>query len=421
MLKWMLIPGAMLWAVVVFWATLSFTFPSDHLADWMAFEVTEAADGAYELELGEVHPWWVGLSADSVSLWGEEPDDPEALDMALIEADNVSARVGLFSLLTRAPYIEAQITLGDAFIDASVQTTISEGEVAVNAVDLKATELDLMRLLSVAGGESAVVVASGTLDASLSLELDEGMESASGKAKISGDDMMLASLSVPMYGITDLELNVPIDMLDLKLKAKDGQMEVTKGHVRSGLADVEISGDIALSERVERSRLRLKMEVILNDWADTPLAPFRGLVEGAMASAKWDDGRYHYEVTGTLERYHFLPERQSRSRSSPSRSITRSPSGSTRAPAPTTSAERGALRDRLRAASAAAREASTAERPAVDDVITIGGPGREEDYPDDEEYDDEEFDDEEFGDEDLEREFEEMFEEGNLEDLLEEY
>ena len=422
MTKIMWVPASFVWFILVFWVTFRVTFPSEHVSQWLVAQADQATEGAYELEMGSVSPWWVGLSAENVSLWGEEPEDPEALDMPVLQADSVYARVGLFSVLARAPYIETYATMGEATIEGSVNTTIAEGQFSIQDVDYKLSDLDLMKVLAMAGTDGGVI-ATGRLNGSLELDMSKGVENAKGKAKVSGEGMNLVSLSLPTYGITDLELDVPIDALDIKLKVSDGLMEVSKGEIQSGLADIQISGDIQLNERLERSRVRLKVEMLLNDWTDTPLAPFRGLVEGAISSAKWADGRYHYDLSGTVERYHFLPDRESRSRSAPSRSTTARGSPLSRTPAPTNDADRSAaLRDRLRSAAAARGEdPEAAERPTRtdDSVITVGGPDDEELY-DDEELDDEGFDDE-LSDEELEREFEEMFEEGNLEDLLEEY
>ncbi len=415
---------AVIWFAMVFVVSLQLTFPSELAAQRASWEVKERTAGAWSAELASVSPWWVGGSAqDVVFRLGSEPGEDGTPPPAILRADALSARVGLVSLLQRAPRLHAELDRGEGHLEAEVGTALDEGNVVVESVQLDATNLPIEDLLAAlaALGTDLDVGLTGSLDVEADVETTDGIRGAEGKVKINGSDIELGSISAPSYGIVDLQLGVPVDDLQVKLKAREGTIEVSKGKLVSALAEVDVTGEITLSDRMEYSRLKLKVVVDLLDWEGTELSAFRTIAESGMKSAKWADGRYHYSISGTFARWDFRAERE---RETPSRTAsiprTTTPSAVPRTPSEGTVGSpvmrpSKTLRDRV-------RDVDEDDKPSTPDVLQIGG--RPE--PDDEaDIDYEEGDDElELDQEDLERvldklsdeELEALFEEGALDE-----
>jgi hypothetical protein len=60
--------------------------------------------------------------------------------------------------------------------------------------------------------------------------------------------------------------------------------------------------------------VKLGLVVGLGDWAGTPVEAYRSTVESLIASARWADGKYHYEVDATLSRLSLSDLRPERER-----------------------------------------------------------------------------------------------------------
>jgi type II secretion system protein N len=405
-----LVVTSILWFVIVFFVVFQMTFPSASIGRRVSHEIGVATNGAYAVDMRGIAPWWFGASATDLQLRTGAAPLPSADPVPpLVTFDQIGGRVGLFSLIQRTPHIVAALDMGGAHVDAVVDGSIEEDAFAVRGLDISADDVpvvDLLPLLSSATG--ADLGASGGLDLTVELTTEDTLRTSVGKVKLNGKNLILNTLSLPAMGLVDLELDVPIETFEFKLKADGGVAEVSKGNIECSLANIEVGGDITLNDALERSRLRLDVVIELNDWAGSPLDGFRSLVEGFMTSAKWGDGTYHYSVSGTFESLSYRPERET-TRSVPT--IRKPPvgTGTTRPPA----LSRDGVDPRR---PSVVRDRPSIERPTKPsaDVVRIGN----DDEDDEQDYEEEE-DEQALLDEISDEEFERLLEEAALEELLE--
>ena len=62
--------AGLFWAALLFMLTFWLTFPGDAVSERVEYQVGQATRGNYALDLGDVGPWWLGLSTDSVIVYG---------------------------------------------------------------------------------------------------------------------------------------------------------------------------------------------------------------------------------------------------------------------------------------------------------------------------------------------------------------
>jgi type II secretion system protein N len=411
--------ACLVWFGVVFLTTVLLGFPSEAVTQRLAVEVFEATDGEYRLEIDGVRPWWVGVAATNVKLFQQPKsvrDGAPAPAELMFFAEGTKVRAGLMSLLRSTPKVSGNVTLGDGEIWFDVETAVNRRgtQMGVSEVRLEAEELPVSDLAPLLG---MVVEAEGSVDFEVKVEAPEGMRTADGRAKLSGTDIVLRNMELPGMEGMNFDLEIPLEDLEIEVDIKEGAAKITKGRVRSSLASLEIDGDITLREEVARSTMRL--QIVVSNLGDEVK-----MFESMLGDAKWADGKYHYQCSGSLQRPRCSADRE-RSRSSrstrttPSSRLTRDvavrPEGSTARPsAPTEAdADRDKRREEIRERLRKRRE----EREASSSVRRV--PSDEE-----EEYEREELEDEEEEYEDEEEELENIFGEeadwGDLEELFEE-
>jgi hypothetical protein len=147
------------------------------------------------------------------------------------------------------------------------------------------------------------VQASGNLDVHFDVDAPGGLKRAGGSLTVDGHDIVIDKVSVASQNIKDMALGAVIDELRIDAKGKDGRFDLGTTSIRGPMFTVRGQGDIQMNDDLPRSRLDVKLDVELGDWNNTPLASFRTIAEGALSSSKGADGRYHYELGGTLERW----------------------------------------------------------------------------------------------------------------------
>jgi type II secretion system protein N len=373
-----LIVGGAIWSAFVFVSVFYLAFPSEAVGNRISYEVRERTGGEYELELGSVYPWWVGVSASKVVASKVEPSGEL---MPFFLADAVGVRVGLFSLLSSTRNFTAYIGMGDANVDVQAGVAIEEGKASLRNLKADAAELEIGELLALAGagGGAADVELGGTLDIEIDLDMRNGMEKADGDVSLSGSGLQLVSVAYPA-GSDAMMLDAPVDEFDLRLRGDEGVFEITRGILDSTIAVIELEGEARLGDRLDRSRIEMKAELELGDWSGTEIESLRGIAESALGRAKWSDDKYHYTANTTLGRFDFgdfRADREPTSRRSTYTPPTERAPTPTRTPTATTTAR----------PPIPLRPTPTPREPELDDEML------------DDEFDDEEFEDEEFEDE----------------------
>jgi type II secretion system protein N len=407
--------GVIVWTFAVFVGTFWLTFPSETLAERIEYEVPRVLGDRYVAEVGSVSPWWAGVSVSDVKLYElpapERPSRRSRADEGEDEADgggaappqlvamlgNARVRASLWSLFRRAPYVSGAVRLTEGEIEYAVGTAADEqgdiglADLVITADDLPLSDLMLLLPLSASG--------SGVLDIDVDLHAgDGGMRDASGRVSLSGSDLTLSEVELPMVG--PLGMDFPIRSLALSADIADGRATIGKGAVDSELFQVGLSGEMTLREPLDRSAIDVTLT--LSQLAES-LAGYGTF----LGSAETSTGTYQYNCRGVISRLneYSCTAGGTRDRSSAAGRVTR-PAGARAVPTPSRDAEgdeeRQRRREELRARLQQRREErESQQRPSRPDAM----------MDDEEPLDDEEFlpedEDEELLEDELPEEWEE--------------
>jgi len=304
----------LIWFCLVFLGTFWMTFPTDAFISRGQAVVSDLTGGTMTFTASSVSPWWSGLKVNDLKLYSIDPDGEEP-QQTLIEADVLRVKVGILETISGNPPFSGRLDLAGGQLDYEGQLTgMWDGQPTLENISITGDEVPVKTLSTVLSpliGD--VLVGSGALAVQVRLDIQEGIGKANGKLSLKGDDLSL-TLNLPDFlsgGDEVYELGpISVDTLDLQLDAKDGKAKVSKGRLRSDYIKAQVDGDIVLNDDLSRTRLRLKL--IFED-----LGEDLALVQGFMSKAKWDDEKYHYNVSCAVNRLTarcFRPDRQRRSR-----------------------------------------------------------------------------------------------------------
>ncbi len=402
--------GALVWFGVVFVAVLYVTFPSDAASERARYEVQTQSQGDYELELSGIRPAFVGLTAQEPTLLSV-PRSGQA--RAMMSLDGLTLRAGLFDAIRLGlggeGAVHAVLSRGGGDIDASVEVSRDGNEVAVRGVEI-AGAVPLSALPPM-GGIS--LLGEGELDLESELSWAGGLGKADGFLKIEGRDLTLVGLASEDGSAEQLlegfeGLPAAVSRLVIDMDVVSGKATVRKGRIDSDLVNVEIGGDVTLSDDIGRSRVRLSLVVELGPSLDGWIGA--DLVKQTQKAALWKDGKYHYTLSGVLSRLG-APRAERERTASRARTPTASPAATPSKPVarstPVTSSARDRdanppAADQARGRLAAAREKAARAMEEEDDEEMDLEDELDELIPEDEELFDEEeelLDDEELLDE----------------------
>jgi type II secretion system protein N len=280
------------WCLLVFVATLWATFPSEELGLRLRAEVPARLGRQTTADVGEVSPWWVGLTAHDLKLYQSGAGGAELLAVF----DSASIAVSPFrSLVRRTPYFSGQLTMLDGELGFQVGTAqmgkkgntwgISDLVAWSDGVPIG----DLLRVTD---------RVPGTLVGNVSLDVDvrggsEGLSAADGHVTIEGSGLTLSDVEVP--GVGPLGMEIPIDKVSIAAKVEKGQATIDHAIVTSSLFTLEIKGTVGLRDPFERSNV--DVEVVLSGLGSEFQA-----YEGFLSAAKGTDGNYHFFCRGIASR-----------------------------------------------------------------------------------------------------------------------
>jgi type II secretion system protein N len=272
--------------------------------------------------------------------------------------DELRARVSPWGFFRGTTQLTVEADVEGATVSTTIHAVPDEGELRLRRVVGETSDFPLETLagLFAKEGQGPLFEGAGGFDGSWELKVHDGMKNASGEFSLVGEALRVSRLTAPDLGFPDLELDLQVSEFDLQLKGEDGVFSFERGAIRTSLAQIDISGDVTLDERLERSRVKLSVELELGDLEGTPFAPFKAMLEIRLGT-RCEDGRYHYTVNTSLNRLGLSDMRPEPCRGSGSTSRT-----STRpTPAPAAGAVPGAL-----PAAPLPTETPSPERPARD-------------------------------------------------------
>jgi type II secretion system protein N len=350
------------WFVLVFLVTFWLTFPSSAFVTRGQYHLGQITNNTYTFKATSLSPWWTGVKANDfvlVSLGSEE----EKVQEELLQADVVRVGFNLPGLLFDDTTISGNVELGEAVVEYEVPLSgMFAGTPQIGELELRSDGMPLSSIAALAktaGGDS--FSGEGELDLWVKLDLSQGLGKADGRVTIEGQKLTL-NLRIPdpiAGGDEVFELGpVAVDDLDINLNADNGTLKVSKGRLLSDYIHLDLDGEISLEDQWDRTRLRLK--VVLSELGPE-ITPFAGF----MSQAKWDDDKYHYNLSCRVSRLSsrcFRPERKRRNRNS---SRKRTPSDAS----PGNLDEMKEQRERRRREQTERRKSSNsrARRPGMDD------------------------------------------------------
>jgi type II secretion system protein N len=276
------------WFVLAFWVVYRLTFPSQAIADRLSWEVQERSD--FALSLDSSHPWWLGIGGTGATLASV---DARGNATPLLSADAVRARVGLLGLLTGSARVSGDVTMGEGGVDFYVDASQGERGVDINEIEVKAEQFPIGAIPPM-GGFS--LVGRGGFDVDVELDAKEGMNKAEGHIRLGGKDVIIETIPEAEVLLKTFDiLPVVIDDLDIDLEFIGGKGQFEAGRLVTTLGTLDLSGDVTLAKRIERSKCAVNLEITLTD--AVPPA-----VKSMLGSAKQPNDHYKYEIRGICSR-----------------------------------------------------------------------------------------------------------------------
>lgn len=298
------------WFALVFLISLRLTFPADALAQWARYRIQDGSGGAQILQVGELRPWWFGLAGTDVALYSRPKGHAHESEAPLLvfAADALRARVGLLGLVRLVTggntTIQGAATVAGGDLDFSATIARTAEETAFRALRITGDGFPLNAVPAIAGGK---LEGTGGLNLDIDLDAADGLAKSNGHATISAKDLVVEKIAAPGTLMEDLELGpIRVSEVDLAFDVTSGKAKVSRGSIVSDLLKMDIEGDIVLADDPLQSRVRLKLILSLGEGMQ--------LFEAFLKGSEWEDGRYHYGLSGTLANPRFRAERERRSR-----------------------------------------------------------------------------------------------------------
>lgn len=282
--------AGLVWAFFAFMITLWVTFPGSAVARRVEYQVGQQSRGNYALSLGDVGPWWLGLSTASVKLYGR-PGPGEDANQLVMYATDARMSAGLVSLITRQPRVQGSFVLGEeGRLDYIVGTALDEKgtQLRVTELDLGSDAFPLAELVLLIPG--AQMDGKGTLQIDVELDAPDGLSKANGKIVIQGRELTLVN---PVIAEFPIGRDVVFSQLELELEVSDGRGKIVRGRMASDVATIDLTGDVILADEPGRSRLDARAELTLD--------PSMKMMESMLSSAA-RDGKFMYRCSGPLNR-----------------------------------------------------------------------------------------------------------------------
>ena len=285
--------GGLATFVLVFLLALYAHFPGQAAKDRLAWQVQEASGGKWLVQAADARIWrGAGLVLDDVILFKQETGRRRTTDgeakpvVPILRAEELAVRARLFPLLSGERSAAFAAELYGGHLDGVVGLSDTRRRLRLDGADIDLSRIPLE-------GEDWSIDATGALSVvgDLSLGVEE-IKDSEGELRIELTDLVFQQATV--MGMT-LEPTAFTESV-LAFQVKEGKAEVTQGRFTSEPVDITVKGEIVLNKALERSRLKLELEVRFSEQFDklARMAP-------DLKSARDEDGVYHFKVSGTLD------------------------------------------------------------------------------------------------------------------------
>jgi type II secretion system protein N len=298
---------AAVWGLVIFVVALHVHFPGDAALERAQWEVQQATDGGWAIDAGEANLWRLtGVTADDVVVYkvdqpkrkrrkADDEDADTANAVPFLRAERARARLALLPLLKG----EQQLAFDADVYGGSVVGRVGQGS-STRSLVLAAEDLDLSRVPL--EGEDWMVDATGRLKVDADLTLDaEDVEASAGTLKLSIDDFGIQSARAMGLDLTPASFSEAV----VEIEVEDGKATIQNGSFVGDLLELELAGDITLSNRAwTRWRMKVDLKLKLGEELDS-MARFLPTLKGARGS----DDRYHFVCSGSVRNPRCRPDK----------------------------------------------------------------------------------------------------------------
>ena len=303
MQKLAIIAGLVAWSLLVFSMTLSLTFPSGKMADFVSYQVSEMSNDAWSLQADSASPSILGLSFQAPVLANSARKGGEKSPILALDRAKVSA--GLFDIIGLmtggSGVVDISMRQGDGHLDLSVGVDCTDSPNCIpNALTVQGT-IGVGDLPPISG---ASLEGHGSIEIDGDLNWADGFSNTSGVFKVNSKDVRVTGLGGEgdigqmMEGFDGWPL--PIEKINILVDFGEGKGTIKRGRINCDWFEFDLDGEIVLADEFGRSRLKSKLVVEPQDAFDElELATF---VKQAQKSALHGDGKYHYNWTGMLSR-----------------------------------------------------------------------------------------------------------------------
>jgi len=282
------------------------TFPYDRLRDYIVQEVERPAgpDGqrrpsGVELEIAELSPSWVtGVELEGVRVV-KHPEEPDGSPIE-ITLDEVSARVGVFSLLSGETDLSFDATVGGGIIEGQYEETETTTHIEAELEEVQ------LRQLGVAKSLIGLPVG-GLANGQVLLTISDDNSQTTGNVDLSIASLQIGGGQVPVPGMSSGLTVERIDAgtLEIAMDVDDGVARIEKLESDGEDLAVEGSGTIRLMRPLKMSRLDLMLRVAFSEAYRNRSDHTRRLFSAMdfvpdLRAAKTPDGALQWRVNGSF-------------------------------------------------------------------------------------------------------------------------
>lgn len=316
---------------VVFLGGLHLFFPDDAVLERLRYEVSERSANAWAISAADLDLWHMtGFSFDDLKLLkttrppykpsarraikkpiGEENFDgeDEAVPVAdepastedtiqaeeIFSASHAGVRLRLLPLLIGRISAKYDIALADGQVTGTYTRTPSTQKLSLELDDIDLAKMPLE-------GKTLDLDLKGKMLGSLDLDLNaKDPTKSTGEGSISFKNLTL--LGGKISGL-EIKQEGNFTKAEVRFEVSDGKAKIVQGEITGDILQAQLEGEVTLSKKFSRSRLRIPVSFTVTEDLDKLLA----LVPGSK-DAKDEQGNWHYLLSGTIEHPRFKPDR----------------------------------------------------------------------------------------------------------------
>ncbi|MBX3270708.1 MAG: type II secretion system protein GspN [Sandaracinaceae bacterium] len=275
------------------------TFPYDHLRDFIIQEVERGSD--LTLEIGSLSPSWItGVELEDVRISKVPEGQTEPVTM---EIPSASARISLLSLLGGTVSVSYDVALAG---NGRVEGSYAQNDEATHLIArLENVHLAGLRPLT----SSMRLPISGRAGGTIDMRIGAEAVNTEGNVDLRIENLAIADGQTPLEieglgaGLT-LE-RLELGTLELRLESERGNGVIRRLHAGGEHAELWGTGSLRLAQPFERSTMDLLLRIQFADAYKTSSPRMEGLfalmeINPQVRPARTSSGGFQWRITGGL-------------------------------------------------------------------------------------------------------------------------